>query len=249
MNRYTKKEVQTLLDESIVGIENSLRSPPVMARVLEFNYDAKNFRRAKKLHKKAEKFFIGSGLKTGKKVSLSIRLNGWIGEIHLRFMLYEKLIRRDLRDDPALFMQFGLESSRDYTVSGKIMEPKGFYRNILENERLSEYVVKFGLTEEKLNIHLGEIDKVEVDENYRAVLKSIAEKANQDKHRVYQQLNDWWIGYKMVLVYLYRDDPQQLEAFKITAYSEGYKPKRKKKVKGKGDESETPGPGDTGDSQ
>jgi hypothetical protein len=48
-------------------------------------------------------------------------------------------------------------------------------------------------------------------------------------------LYNWWMNYKSALIYVFKDDPQQLEAFKIKGYSIGYVPR-----KSSGDEEETP---------
>lgn len=226
MRRFSKKEMKSLLDEVGTGIENSKDNPLVLEKVQEFGYTLEIFTSAEELRKEAERLYLEKGPKAGQKISLSIQLREQIDEIHQLFMIYEKMVRRDLKDDPALFSEFDLDGSRDYSISGKIKESKGFYKNCQDNEKLGTFVTRYGLTPEKLQSHLDEIEEIEKDTTVRAILVRDAEKTTEDRNKVFRQLNDWWINYQTVLLYVFRDDPQQLEAFKIKGYSEGYKPKR-----------------------
>ncbi len=72
-----------------------------------------------------------------------------------------------------------------------------------------------------------------------------AEKTTEDRNKVFRKLNAWWQNYKLVLLFVYKDDPQQLEAFGIKGYSEGYKPKPKEKNTG----TEEPNPDQPGANQ
>jgi hypothetical protein len=224
MRTFTKREMKSLLEEVGAAITNSKDNPLVLEKVQEFGYIAETFTAAEELRKEAERLYLEKGPKAGQKISLSIQLRNKIEEIHQLFMIYEKMVRRDLKDDPALFSKFDLDGPRDYSISGKIKESKGFYKNCLDNEKVGEFVIRYGLTSEKLQAHLDEIEEIEKDTTVRALLVSDAEKTTEDRNKVFQQLNNWWQNYKMVLKYVYRDDPQQLEAFRLKGYSLGYKP-------------------------
>jgi hypothetical protein len=235
MQRFTMKEMKSLLDEVGTAINNSKDNPLVLEKVQEFGYTPETFTATEELRKEAERLYLEKGPKAGQKISLSIQLRNKIDEIHQLFMIYEKMVRRDLKDDPALFREFDLDGPRDYSISGKIKESKGFYKNCRDNEKVGTFVTRYGLTPEKLQAHLDEIEEIEKDTTVRAILISDAEKTTEDRNKVFLQLNNWWQNYKMVLKYVFRDDPQQLEAFRLKGYSLGYRPKR-----GGSDEGEEP---------
>ncbi len=224
MRILTKKEMKELFEESGIAIENSKGDPVVLGKVQEFGYTAESLAAAEALHIEAETLYLEKGPKSGKKISLSIQLKNKIDEIHRHYMVYVKVLRIDLADDPGLLKELQLVDERDFTVSGKIKEPKEFYKNCLESNKLAEVVVNYGLTPEKLQAHLDSIAEVEKDKSVRALLVRDAEKTTEDRNKVVFKLYTWWRSYKTVLLYVFRDDPQQLEAFKLKGYSLGYKP-------------------------
>jgi hypothetical protein len=81
---------------------------------------------------------------------------------------------------------------------------------------------------------------VENDKNYRAILVKDAEKTTEDRNKVILKLYNWWMNYKSVLIYVFKDDRQQLEAFKIKGYSIGYVPR--KSSSGEEEPTEPPAP-------
>jgi len=228
MRVFTKKQMKQLLDESGIGIENSRDNPVVLEKVSPFGITPENFTNAENLYKRAETLFLEKGPKTGRKIALTMEVRIEIDEIHDEFMIFAKMLRRDLRHDIPLYKMFNLNVPRDYTIVGKIMEPKGFYTNCLADKKIGPVAGNYGLTPESLQAKLDRITAVEKDKSVRALMVKDSEKATEERNQVFVQLNDWWQNYRLVLIYVYRDDPQQLEAFKITAYSEGYKPNRKK---------------------
>jgi hypothetical protein len=220
-------------------------------KVQPFGYTPGNFAGAEALHKEAERLYLAKGPKAGQKISLSIQLRADIDEIHQFYMLYVKLLRRELKNEPGLLQELQLIGDRDFSISGKIKQSKGFYLNCRDNQKVGAVVTKYGLTTEQLQAHLDKIEVIEGDKTVQAVMVKEAEKTTEDRNKVFRQLNDWWQNYKLVLIFVFKDDPQQLEAFKIKGYSEGYKPKRKEKTpEGEEPDPEQPGTGqETQDTQ
>lgn len=227
MRTFTKKQMKRVLDATSTAIENSRKNPTVMELIGDFGYTEEALQAAGELRKKAEELYLGKGPKTGKKISINIQLREKINQIHRLFMVYEKMVRRDLKVNPALFREFDLSGGRDYTFSGKIKEAKGFYENLLKNEEIASFVLKYGLAQEKIQSHLTAIADIEKSRQYKALVIKESEKATQERDEVFQQLNDWWLNYKTVLIHVFTDDPQQLEAFEIKAYTPGYAPHKK----------------------
>jgi hypothetical protein len=147
------------------------------------------------------------------------------------------MLKREHREDTGLLHELQLLGERDYTLTGKIKEAKAFYKNCLDHPKLLPIVAKVGLTTEMLQLQMTKIAEVENDKNYRAILVKEAEKTTEDRNKVILKLYDWWMNYKAVLIYVFKDDQQQLEAFKIKGYSIGYVPR-----KSSSDEEETPEP-------
>jgi hypothetical protein len=235
MRIFTRKEMKRLIDEVGAGIENSQNNPLVLGKVQGFGFTPENFTATEAIRLEAERLYLTKGPKAGQKISLSIQLREEIEQIHSIFMVYEKMLRRDLKDDPALFSEFSLSGRRDYSISGKIKEPKGFYLNCQDNEKVGAYVTKYGLTPEAIQTHLDRIADLEKNKTVQAVLVKESEKTTEDRNKIFLQLNNWWNNYKTVLLHVFKDDPQQLEALRIKGYSLNYKPKR-----GGSDEGEEP---------
>lgn len=235
MRKFTKKQMKKVLDSTATAIENSRKDPSVLEKVSEFGYTEESLQAGEDLLKKAEELYLEKGPKTGQKISLGIQVRKKINDIHRLFMLFAKVVRRDLKENLSLFREFNLSGERDYTYSGRIKESKGFYENCLKNKKVGSFVVKYGLTKEKLQSHLSSIAEIEKDRQFKALVIKESEKTTVDRNRVFQQLHDWWLNYKTVLTYVFMDDPQQLEAFEIKAYSPGYDPHRKEDT-----EEETP---------
>ena len=229
MRVFSKKQMKQLLDESGIGIENSRDNQMVLEKVSPFGLTPESFTTGENLFKRAETLFMEKGPKTGKKVALGMEVRNEIDEIHDEFMVYAKMLRRDLIHDIPSFQRFNLNVPRDYTYVGKIKETKGFYTNCLTDETIAPVAAGYGLTPESLQAKLDRITAVEKDKSVRALMVKDSEKATEERNNVFVQLNDWWQNYRVVLMHVFRDDRQQLEAFKITAYSDGYKKNRKKK--------------------
>jgi hypothetical protein len=180
MRTFTKREMKGLLEEVGTAIKNSKDNPLVLEKIQEFGYTAESLAAAEALHKEAEALYLDKGPKSGRKISLSIQLRKKIDDIHNHYMVYVKILRIGLSDDPGLLKEFQLVDERDFTVSGKVIEPKEFYKNCLESNKLAEVVVNYGLTPEKLQAHLDSIAEVEKDRSFRALLVSEAEKTTED---------------------------------------------------------------------
>jgi hypothetical protein len=104
---------------------------------------------------------------------------------------------------------------------------KAFYSRCQDIEGLAPQVTTYGLTPERLETLQAEIVKIEEDEDYRTILKKDTETSTVARNKLAERLNDIWFKYRATLLFVLKEDPQQLEAFGIVVYSEGYKPKKK----------------------
>jgi hypothetical protein len=238
--RITNKEMKELLENARIGIENSLKNPDVLDKVKEFAVTADSLSKAQELLRKTESFYMIKGPRLGQKISMSFQVRGKVYRIKKSFIVYVKMIRTDLKRDPGFFSEFNLSGTRDTSLSGKIKEPKTFYQNCLDNAKIGNYVIKYGLTREKIESHLAEIADAEKELEKRASMIKDAEQTTQQRNDVFRELSDWWTNYRRILVHVFQDDRQRLEEFNITAYSEGYKPNKKKKPDGEEKEKENP---------
>ena len=237
MRRLSKVQMKELFDESGAGIANSKDNPMVLEKVVGFGYTRDSLVAAETDYTTAESLYLQKGPKVGLKLSVSIQLRKKIDDIHHLYRLYAKMLKREHREDTGLLHELQLLGERDYTLTGKIKEAKAFYKNCLDHPKLLPIVAKVGLTTEMLQLQMSKIAEVENDKNYRAILVKEAEKTTEDRNKVILKLYDWWMNYKAVLIYVFKDDQQQLEAFKIKGYSIGYVPK-----KSSSDEEEPPEP-------
>jgi hypothetical protein len=237
MRRFSKLQMKELFDEAGAGIANSKDNPVVLEKVVGFGYTQGNLVAAETIYADAETLYLQKKPKVGVKISLSIQLRKKIEDIYLLYMLYVKMLKRDLRENTGLLHELLLLGERDHTVTGKILEAKAFYKNCLDSKKLGPVVAKVGLNAETLQAQLTRIAEVENDKNYRAILVKDAEKTTEDRNKAILKLYNWWMNYKSVLTHVFKDDRQQLEAFKIKGYSIGYTPK-----KNNGNEEEPPVP-------
>jgi hypothetical protein len=243
---FTNKLMKELLENVRVAIKNSLKNADVLEKVSGFGMNAEAFTKAEDLLVKAESLYMKKGPQVGQKVSLSIQVTKKIDKIYDDFMIFAKMIRTDLKKDPAFFSEFNLSRKRDRTITGKVKEPKTFYQNCLDNEKIGNFMAtKHGLTREKIDALLAEIAAVEKELENKATMIKNAEEATQKRNEVFQELSDWWLNYRRLLTHVFQDDPQRLEEFNITAYSEGYKPIRKKKTDEGEENQEGESKGDT----
>ncbi len=226
MRIFLKAEMKELFDEASAGIANSKDNPMVLEKVATFGYTWDSLVAAETDYTTAESLYLQKAPKVGLKLSLSLQLMKKINDIHQLYRLYVKMLRRDLREDIGLMHELQLLGERDYTVTGKIKEAKAFYNNCLDNQKLLPVVAKVGLNSETLQTQLTKIAEVENDKNFRAILVKDAEKTTEDRTKVILKLYDWWMNYKSVLIYIFKDDRQQLEAFKIKGYSINYVPRK-----------------------
>lgn len=241
MTVLTNTQMKELFERAGICIANSRENPLILEKVVDFGYTPESLLEAEALYNEAENLYLTKGPKKGRKINLSIQLRNKIDEIHRVYMTYVRVLRRDLHDDPGLLKELLLVGNRDFTVSGKVKESKEFYKNCLDNHggKLAEVVVKYGLTPEKLQTRMDGIADVELDRNFRASMVMDSEKTTEDRNKVIYKLYTWWRNYRDVLVYVFRDDPQQLEALRVKGYSLGYKPASKSS---NGEEDpETPG--------
>ncbi|MDQ1352607.1 MAG: hypothetical protein QG657_2913 [Acidobacteriota bacterium] len=237
MRRLSKVQMKELFDESGAGIANSKDNPMVLEKVAMFGYTRDGLIAAETDYTTAESLYLQKAPKVGLKLSLSIQVRKKIDDVYELYILYVNMLRRDLREDTGLLHELLLLGERDHTVIGKIKDAKAFYKNCLDHPKFLPIVAKVGLTTEMLQLQMSKIAEVENDKNYRAILVKEAEKTTEDRNKVVLKLYNWWMNYKAALIYVFKDDPQQLEAFKIKGYSIGYVPR-----KSSGDEEETPEP-------
>jgi len=249
MTVLTNTQMKELFEQAGIGIANSKDNPLLLDSVRDFGYTQESLLEAEALYKEAENLYLTQGPKKGRKINLSIQLRDKIDEIHRVYMTYVRVLRRDLYDDPGLLKELLLVEAWDFTFSGKLKESKEFYKNCMDNHggKLGEVVLKYGLSLERLQTHLDSITDVELDRNFRASMVMDSEKTTEDRNKVIYRLYTWWRNYRDVLVYVFRKDPQQLEAFKITGYSMGYKPASKSANGGEAPETPEPSEPPTGE--
>ncbi|MCX6583487.1 MAG: hypothetical protein NT166_25210 [Candidatus Aminicenantes bacterium] len=226
MRIFLKAEMKELFDEASAGIANSKDNPMVLEKVAMFGYTRDSLVAAETDYTTAESLYLQKAPKVGLKLSLSIQVRKKIDDIYELYMLYVNMLRRDHREDTGLLHELLLLGERDHTVIGKIKDSKAFYKNCFDHLKLLPIVAKIGLTTEMLQLQMSKIAEVENDKNYRAILVKDAEKTTEDRNKVILKLYNWWMNYKSALIYVFKDDPQQLEAFKIKGYSIGYVPRK-----------------------
>ena len=237
MARTTNKTMSATVKDARTGIANSASNPEVMTRLNHFGITVEELNE-KELERQVIDQLLTVGVpKRTKSSGFSVLLSGRIKEVTGLSSLYMKVFKRDSNDNLAILKEMNLDKAMAKKPSGKVSEAKVFYTNCLGSEKLTAYVAGFGLTPEIMQAELQKIDSIEADDQYRAQLVSDSQHTTDHRNKLFSQFNNWWINFKTILKYVFRDDPQKLEAFKILAYSEGYKPKRKSKTKTK----ETPG--------
>ena len=222
------KRIIKLHKDAGTAIGNLIDNTPVLEKIQEYGFVNDNLVEKQTLLQDMEKLMRETETKAGEKTAFYMRLTEKIEEIHKICMLHILYLRRDLKDKPDLLKEYQLNGKREQTTLGKLRDAKKFFENCKDITGLGEQVQNYGLTPEKLTDILGEIALLEQEAKQWAILKKDAEKATEERNKVFKELNTFWMKLKATLTHVFRDDLQQLEAFSITAYSEGYKRKPKK---------------------
>ena len=229
MRVFTRSKMRNILYEADIYLKNSIGKQMVLEKVKPFNYDEEALNAGQEIYIEAERLYLESVPIRGKKVNFGGIVKKRVNNCHKIFMIHVKKLRRELADDQGLLREFGVYGPRDFSYKGKIKEAKEFYKNCLENETIGTVAGSYGLPKEKLEEYMNEIAEIESDEAYKAIVIKESEKTTDELHKAMLKLYNWCKNYKDVLVFVFQDDRQQLEAFKIPAYSEGYDPHKKKK--------------------
>jgi hypothetical protein len=222
------KKITKLHKDAGTAVGNLIDNTPVLEKIQEYGFINEDLVEKQTLLQDMEKLMRETETKAGKKAAFYMRLAEKIEEFHKICMLHIFYLRRDLNNKPDLIKEFQLNGKREQTTLGKLRGAKKFFKNCQDITGLGEQVQSYGLTSEKLTEILDEIALLEQEAKQWAVLKKDAEKATDERNKVFKELNTFWLKLKATLTHVFRDDQQQLEAFNITGYSEGYKRKTKK---------------------
>ena len=247
---FTPKKIRALLKKSRKGIYNSLENESVLTLVQEFGYTTERLTELKTLHQTVESSILQRDNKQGMKVALNMRIVNAIDNIYSRSRLYVKYLRRDLKNVPDKITEYLLDAPVARTTGERLTYAASFYKRCMEFEGLAALVAAYGLTAEKSTGFLDEIAQIEKDDDYKAILKGETETSTVARNQLAEQLSDEWVKYKDTLMFVLKEDPQQLEAFGILVYSEGYKPKKNEDEEdGENEDENDDGNDDGNDSQ
>ncbi|MGB5913954.1 MAG: hypothetical protein WBG63_03760 [Phormidesmis sp.] len=209
------RSIDNLLSEAQLAIENALNNPKVLAYLSDFGYTSARIQQGKKLYNIAAAAQLAQATEAGEQISTTATLNeAWeiAKKTYIRFV---KVARVAFKRDSGVSTQLDLSGSRKRTLSGWMAQATQFHKNALANKEILKALAEFGITKQKLEAGLKEVDALESANLMQEKEKGEAQAATQTRDAALDELQDWLSDYLAIAKVALEEDPQLLEGLGV----------------------------------
>jgi hypothetical protein len=145
-----------------------------------------------------------------------------------RYRNTKKLVKKAIRGKKyeKYAQLLGLNEKIKGTLDGFVKQAKQLYNNIKDTPEILEAGANYGLTPEKMQEGLDQLDALMQLNKAQENAKGLAQVARDERDQVYKQLRTEWQDFKDVCHMAFEGTPQYTEIMGIVTYSEGYVKKK-----------------------
>lgn len=229
------KAIERLLGVTKVGFETAKDRPDLLAVLSNHAYGEPRMIALLNLNAQLETKYVFQQKKRGEQIIATKNMNEKYSAEKKRYRNTKKLIKKALRGKKyeKYAQLLGLNENIKGTLDGFVKQAKQLYTNIKDTPEILEAGANYGLTPEKMQEGLDQLEVLLQLNKTQENAKGLAQVARDERDQVYRQLRTEWQDFKDVCHMAFEGTPQYTEIMGIVSYSEGY-------VKNKEENPETP---------
>ncbi|MCP5102690.1 MAG: hypothetical protein GY950_04890, partial [bacterium] len=151
-----------------------------------------------------------------------------IDESHDKFSVHVKFTRLAYRKEPEKLKELGIDIAiaGKTNVNGWLTQTKFYYPHAVADTELHPLLSRNGITLEELQANELNVTAVEeANQGYRSAIAE-AQAAVEARDKAIEDFQFWLTEFIALCRQATKDEPQLMEALKITVYSKGYKKKK-----------------------
>lgn len=215
--RLSDNRLLTLAARTII---NSRNAASIREAVAVYGYDDSAFSEAESLLEAFEQAVREKQDTYGRKYSATEALNDAWDVLHEKtYMPHVTIARMIFKNDEGVRRRLGLTGRRARTFESWLSEARRFYRALLADVALMQKIAERGITEEKLQDALEELDELEMMDHQQEKLKARAQDATRRRDNKRRALANWLSDYQKIVRIALADRPDLTEQFNLVARS------------------------------
>jgi hypothetical protein len=225
---FTKRTMAELLESSKMAITNAMEDDELKALLLEYNYDDAKLNEGLELYNRADQLYNKQKKEYGELYAAKESFYKTYKNAHSKYIEHITLTRMAFKDTPKKLVEMSLHERRQKRLGLWLKQSRLFYDAAISDAVVLEKLSKYGVTKEKLEA--GKQLLVDVETENRIAIKEAgeAQQATAERDSALEDLDEWISEFYQICKFAFAEKPQLLEKLGITAYSEGYKRRRKK---------------------
>ena len=198
------------------AINGALNSDDILTELAKYGYTAEVIRNEGVVKfNLAESLTIKMTKEYGDQYSASEQTIRLFNTYQPAYMEVVRLARIALKDMPGALHSLRATGSRNRSLSGFIKDARTLYRNLLEQPNYLEAVQRFGVTAERLQSALNDIDTIEASHHNFLKEKGEAQTSTIARDQAYDDLYRWYSDFRAVARLALKEHPQLIEKMGI----------------------------------
>ncbi len=235
--KFSKKRISSLLESSKIALNVAMNDEEIKNALLTYNFDEARLNEGLELYNKASQLAADQKKEYGEQYSAREEFEKVFEEGNDIFLEHSRFSRLAFRNNANKLAKLGIGGPRPTTITGWLDQAKSFYKNALSDEELISNLSRYAITKEKLEAGQQLIINVEESKVSHNIEMGEAQQSTKLRNDAIEELDFYISELFTVAEFSLKDKPQQVEKLGITAYTEGYK-KRKRRKKGEKEENE-----------
>lgn len=207
--------IDGLLHDAQVAIDNALNTPDILDALSLFGYTSDRLQQGKALYTTALTAQTTQQLEAGEQRTATAELEAHRAVASATYIRFVKIARVAFKRDAGIATQLDLNGDRKRALAGWLAQAHQFYTNALANPTVLAGFSEFGITPDKLQAGLAEVQAVEASNLTQEKEKGEAQAATQKRDEALDALQEWLSDYLAIAKVALEDNPQLLEALGV----------------------------------
>jgi len=210
MAKPTKSIAQRLF-EAERAINNSLKTPEILATVTLFGYPQLRIEEARTLQEEARALTELQEKEYGEQYEATQNVQEAWEKAAVAYSAALKIARVAFRGQKAAAGSLQLTGTRKQSLSGWLKQARGFYGNLLKDPALVAIMTPYSYDQIKLEAESALVQAVADASDTQDTERGQAQAATLTRDAKLDELDQWVADYKAVAEVAFADSPQMLE--------------------------------------
>jgi len=212
----THKKTEKYLEDTRITLQTLKDDAYVKGVILSYGYTDERLDEGIALHGEVDAIYHELITSRGEQAKSSLALKKKFDEVSKKFSYHVSIFKTAFYETPELVKELGLEGKRKRTIHTFLAQAINFYTNAMAKQHILDSIVKFDLTQERLQ---EELDKVKVLQDLHAQHTNLMgenQRLTVERDKKMAKLKRYMKQLKTVLFMLFEEEnPQMLERLGI----------------------------------